>query len=513
MNSDKGTGPERDGEMTETQNDTQESSLTALLRTHEISEPSLEIEDEHKRIVTDNFLELDQNEITLLFRIMELNPKGKIADLIDRVYRYEIRKVLGPNAAPWDENSDSYIDPLPLSVHMPRRDMLISTFMREKENPDNTGRGASSPLPRANLKRDNSGDRERTNQTTQKPIQYLDTPEISRVPPARATRERLIITEEWENNSVAHNTYTLPRRDTNENITRTVPPSNDETYYQSKYAPTDDQSIISRDSYPFNDNHVEIVSDKIHKAGNQLMRRGVKFSGRSDEDPDEYLRSLADPPLAQQIDMIYEGLQPRYIMQIDIESIRTYSDLLNQIRKYEAKVRVASRNTRPPIADRNIVSTGYDRRYRSRVNEREILTVTDELEALGINNPGDEKEMVNVQQLAITYPEVDRRNYTGTLICYNCNKPGHLPLTEKKKQIPECPSYLDNPDNFAGGLTENGGLEEYERMAMPKFAELIQSSPKENRSKVFGGVQMGQVNDWGAPNVEVMIWTWSWSNP
>ncbi|KAK0167683.1 hypothetical protein PV328_012425, partial [Microctonus aethiopoides] len=124
--------------------------------------------------------------------------------------------------------------------------------------------------------------------------------------------------------------------------------------------------------------------------------------------------------------MIYEGLQPRYIMQIDIESIRTYSDLLNQIRKYEAKLRVASRNARPPIADRNVVSTGYDRRYRSRVNEREILMVTDELEALGINNPGDEKEMANVQQLAITYPEVDRRNYTGTLICYNCNKPGHL---------------------------------------------------------------------------------------
>ncbi|KAK0156782.1 hypothetical protein PV328_012317, partial [Microctonus aethiopoides] len=381
MNSDRGTGPERDGEMTETQNDTQESSLTALLRTHEITEPSLEIEDEHKRIVTDNFLELDQNEITLLFRIMELNPKGKIADLIDRVYRYEIRKVLGPNAAPWDENSDSYIDPLPLSVHMPRRDMLISTFMREKENPDSTiakylrcmaepsnivrtkealgyiaqpsegadklcsqgaipkksrpiiidnqiiappdnpqlddnryiqdynhemanqsrrvtftdtGRGASSPLPRANLKRDNSDDRERKNQTTQRPIQFLDTPEISRVPPARATRERLIITEEWENNSVAHDTYTLPRRDTNENITRTVPPIENETHYQSKYAPTDDRSIISRDSYPFNDNPIEVVSDKIHKAGNQLMRRGIKFSGKSDEDPDEYLRSLAD---------------------------------------------------------------------------------------------------------------------------------------------------------------------------------------------------------------------------
>ncbi|KAK0074295.1 hypothetical protein PV325_008556 [Microctonus aethiopoides] len=88
-----------------------------------------------------------------------------------------------------------------------------------------------------------------------------------------------------------------------------------------------------------------------------------------------------EPPLAQQIDII---------------------------RRYESKIRVASRNALPPIAERNIVNTGYDRRYRSRVNEREIFTVTDELEALGINNPGEEKEMANVQQLAITYPEVDR---------------------------------------------------------------------------------------------------------
>lgn len=138
MSNGKRTIPEGDRELSKTRNDTQESSLTILLGTQNNDESVLGIKDEHKKFVTNSFLEFDRNEITLLFRIMGLNSNGKIADQIDRIYRYEIRKVLGPDAAPWDEESDTMVDPLPLSVHMPKRDMLIRTFMKEKENPDST---------------------------------------------------------------------------------------------------------------------------------------------------------------------------------------------------------------------------------------------------------------------------------------------------------------------------------------------------------------------------------------
>lgn len=277
------TVPEQERESLEIQNVTQESSLTDLSRTQHTEESIMGLESEHKNFITENFLELDQNEIALLFRILEVSPKEKIADQIDRLYRCEIRKVLGPDAAPWDDKSDSIVDPFPLPGLIPKRDMLVRTFMKDKENPDSTiakhlcrmaqsnnsvhtkevrgqvtlpsegvgkscslgaipkknkllivddqnftpsensqieensfipqnnrkitdqsrratfidtGRGASSPLPRASSKGDNYGDRERTNQTTQRPLQYLDTPEISRVPSSRTTRERIIITDE-----------------------------------------------------------------------------------------------------------------------------------------------------------------------------------------------------------------------------------------------------------------------------------------------------------------------------
>lgn len=131
--------------------------------------------------------------------------------------------------------------------------------------------------------------------------------------------------------------------------------------------------------------------------------------------------------MAQQIDMVYEGLQPSYVMQVDIETVRTYSDFLNQMRNYESKLRVASKYAPPPPAKiANIVSAGYDRKNRLRVNEKEMITVMDELEALGISNPADEVERGKPKSLAITYPETERKVYTGTLKCYNCDKPGHL---------------------------------------------------------------------------------------
>lgn len=596
--------------------DTTDLSIPDSFRVPGPDNTSVEYEATLRQAIMDDFIELSSREVELLFRIMGISSAGRIAEQMDRLYRYELRETMGPSAASWCMEKDTQIDPLQLSIKLPKHDITIRTFLNERSKPDSEisrlirdmlnknekptalpsdgasklwenrgaipkrslpsinseeilvpgdgisvrnsglinhdksrrvtfyepGRVTSSPIPPSKMSDITNDRRETTNIDMQRGQRFMMTPEISRVPPANTTYLQERSAMGWESNSVAHDAHTLPRRTTNENVTGTVQRiDNDTHYYQSKYAPTNDQSIITRDSYPFDDNPVEIVSDKVHKAGNQLMRRGIKFSGKADEDPEEYLRLLAgvirqfgirehealslvpytlempamswyrieerhfqsyfdfykkfkeryaprnnqshiweelntrvqgqgetvseyigkmqqlfscltrEPPLAQQIDIVYEGLLPRYVMQIDIESIRTYSDLLNQIRKYESKMCVASRHARSlPVDRNNIGNAGYDRRNRSRALERGIVNMIDDFEEVQIDEVTGNDEIVEIKPEKMKAIEPEKKIPGPSYICFNCGKPGHYmrecPEPRKKRFVPRTRSIATNTE-------------------------------------------------------------------
>ncbi|KAK0156854.1 hypothetical protein PV327_011574, partial [Microctonus hyperodae] len=158
------------------------------------------------------------------------------------------------------------------------------------------GHVTSSPIPPSRIISINE---DRNTVEMSRESRNIATPELSRVPPPHPvySSERSVIT--WGNNVNQHDTYTINQgSNTTTNERRYRPRGPDDTQsYQSKYSTASESLRRPRYSNPFEGDNDEIVSEKVNRAGTQLTRRGIEFSGKpgeDGEDGEEFLRLLSD---------------------------------------------------------------------------------------------------------------------------------------------------------------------------------------------------------------------------
>ncbi|KAK0156692.1 hypothetical protein PV328_012430, partial [Microctonus aethiopoides] len=116
--------------------DTTDLNISDSFRVPGPDDISVEYETTLRQAIMDDFIELSHQEVDLLFRIMGISSTGRIAEQMDRLYRYELREAMGPTAATWCVEKDTRIDPLQLSMKLPKKDITIRTFLNERSKPD-----------------------------------------------------------------------------------------------------------------------------------------------------------------------------------------------------------------------------------------------------------------------------------------------------------------------------------------------------------------------------------------
>lgn len=112
-------------------------------------------------------------------------------------------------------------------------------------------------------------------------------------------------------------------------------------YSQSSHSISSFQIRTPSKFNPFEDNHLRPVSESVIRAGHQVIRRGIKFSGKASEDGHEFLMLLADV-------ILQYGIQKNEVLSfipftldklalswysIEVRNFRNYSDFLNNFKR------------------------------------------------------------------------------------------------------------------------------------------------------------------------------------
>ncbi|KAK0081622.1 hypothetical protein PV326_007567 [Microctonus aethiopoides] len=108
------------------------------LENNTLNESEPEIEIITKAQVDELVNKLNIFGINIMFRKLQVNNMGSADELIDRLYRHELIRVLGAEAAPWDPFVDARVDFYPDDIKLTRGEMNLRNFVAEAIDPSST---------------------------------------------------------------------------------------------------------------------------------------------------------------------------------------------------------------------------------------------------------------------------------------------------------------------------------------------------------------------------------------
>ncbi|KAK0071088.1 hypothetical protein PV325_013557, partial [Microctonus aethiopoides] len=128
----------RTDETVRVDTDEREEQGATSLEDNTLNEPEPEIEIMTKAQVDELVNNLNIFGLNIMFRKLQINNMGSADELIDRLYRHELIRVLGPEAAPWDPFTDGRIDFYPDDIKLTRGEMNLRNFIAEAIDPSST---------------------------------------------------------------------------------------------------------------------------------------------------------------------------------------------------------------------------------------------------------------------------------------------------------------------------------------------------------------------------------------